>query len=30
MIVTTANSPIEQPVGDSDGAEKNISSDADR
>src|ERR1019366_5075411 len=30
MIVTTANSPIEQPIGDSDGAEKNISSAADR
>ena len=28
MIVTTANSMIEPPIGDSDGAEKNISSDA--
>src|ERR1700736_993881 len=30
MIVTTANSMIEPPIGDSDGVEKNISSDAHR
>src|SRR5712671_6427841 len=30
MIVTTANSIIEPPIGDSDGVEKNISSDAHR